>query len=355
MSRIRVERVDKRYDGVAVLHQVSLEIADGSVVALLGPSGCGKTTLLRLLAGFDWVDAGTIRLDERVVASVVTHVPPERRGVGYVPQEGALFPHLNVLGNVRYGLSGHADWRRRVSEVLALTDLSGLERRYPHELSGGQQQRVALARALAPRPALILLDEPFNALDLDLRRGMCEDVIALLRKTGTTTVLVTHDPAEAFAVSDRIAVMHEGHIMQCAEPDVVYWRPASASVARLTGSVVFLDGTVVGGGIETPVGVIPLYPSRAAPSGLACAMVRPEQITLVPPGHGARARVTRRTFHGDHVLLSVVVDDRLELGLRMTSWAAPASGSDVFLSVRGSCVAFPIDTVGRGAVAPAVK
>ncbi|HEU0229516.1 MAG TPA: ABC transporter ATP-binding protein [Burkholderiaceae bacterium] len=343
MSRIHVDQVDKSYEGNTVLHGVSLDIDDGSVVALLGPSGCGKTTLLRLLAGFDWVDSGTIRLDDRVVAAPTLHVPPERRGVGYVPQEGALFPHLDVQGNVRYGLSGRADWRARVGEVLALTGLSGLERRYPHELSGGQQQRVALARALAPRPALILLDEPFNALDLDLRRGMCEDVITLLRKTGTTTVLVTHDPAEAFAVSDRIAVMHEGRIMQCAEPDVVYWRPASAPVARLTGSVVFLDGTVNDGHVETPVGPVPLYPSRAMPAGSACAMLRPEQITLGPPGRGIRARVAKRTFHGDHVLLGVVVDGLLELNLRMTSWAAPASGSEIFLSVHGSCVAFAPD------------
>jgi iron(III) transport system ATP-binding protein len=200
---------------------------------------------------------------------------------------------------------------------------------------------VALARALAPRPALILLDEPFNALDLDLRRGMCEDVVALLRKTGTTTVLVTHDPAEAFAVSDRIAVMHAGRIMQCAEPDVVYWRPADAQVARLTGSVVFLDGVVDDGHIDTPIGPVPLYPSRLPLAGAACAMLRPEQITLGEPGHGTRARVAKRTFHGDHVLLSAVVDDRLELSLRMTSWAAPASGSEIFLSVHGACVAFP--------------
>lgn len=344
MSRICIENVGKGYNGVPVLHDVALAIDDGCVLSLLGPSGCGKTTLLRLLAGFDMVDTGRIRLDECVVASDTAHVPPEKRGVGYVPQEGALFPHLTVEGNVRYGLSGRAQWRRRVAEVLALTGLAGLEKRFPHELSGGQQQRVALARALAPNPALILLDEPFNALDLDLRRGMCEDVIALLRHTGTTTVLVTHDPAEAFAVSDQVAVMHAGRIMQCAEPDTVYWRPASAAVARLTGAVIFLDGSVDDGHISTPMGQLPLYPSRTTIHGKACAMLRPEQVSLRPPGQGVCARIAKRTFRGDHVVLNVVVGDTLKLGLRTTSWAAPASGSDVFLSVQGACVAFVAGT-----------
>jgi len=340
MSRICVDRVGKDYGGVPVLHDVSLDIADGSVLSLLGPSGCGKTTLLRLLAGFDLVDTGNILLGEHLVASPRAHVAPERRGVGYVPQEGALFPHLTVQGNVRYGLSRRGQWRARVDEVLALTGLSGLGQRYPHELSGGQQQRVALARALAPNPALILLDEPFNALDLDLRRGMCEDVISLLRQTGTTTVLVTHDPAEAFAVSDHIAVMNAGHVMQCAEPDIVYWRPASASVARLTGSAIFLDGVVEDGHVVTKLGRLPLHPSRALAAGNAVSMLRPEQITLGPSGQGVPARIVKRTFRGDHVVLDVLIADTLELSLRTTSWSAPASGADVFLTVHGACVAF---------------
>lgn len=340
MSRIRVDHVYKHYDSIPALQDISLDIEDGCVLSLLGPSGCGKTTLLRLLAGFDYVDAGQIALGEHIVASPTIHVAPERRGVGYVPQEGALFPHLTVLGNVRYGLSRRKQWRARVDEVLALTGLTGLEQRFPHELSGGQQQRVALARALAPNPALILLDEPFNALDLDLRRGMCEDVIALLRQTGTTTVLVTHDPAEAFAVSDRIAVMHAGQIMQCAEPNIIYWQPASASVARLTGSAIFLDGTANNGCVATPIGQLPLHPSPVACAGKVRAMLRPEQISIGAPGQGVAAHVTKRTFRGDHVALRVRIDGTLELGLRTSSWAAPASDAEVSVSVHGRCVAF---------------
>jgi iron(III) transport system ATP-binding protein len=343
MSRVCIEQLSKAYGNNAVLRNIDLVIADGAVLALLGPSGCGKTTLLRLLAGFDRADTGTIAFGERVVVSPRVYVAPERRGIGYVPQEGALFPHLTVQGNIRYGLSRHSPWRERVQEVLDLTGLSGLGGRFPHELSGGQQQRVALARALAPNPALILLDEPFNALDLDLRRGMCEDVIGMLRKTHTSTVLVTHDPAEAFAVADQVAVMHEGQVMQCAEPDAVYWQPASPSVARLTGSVVFLDGEVNDGRIMTPLGLLPLLPARIRLAGKARAMLRPEQITLAPPGHGVRAHVLKRTFRGDHVLLGIMLANDLALDLRTTSWSAPASGTDVFLSVQGSCAAFPAD------------
>jgi iron(III) transport system ATP-binding protein len=212
MSHVKIENVSKHFGDTQVLRDIELDIPHGEVLALLGPSGCGKTTLLRLIAGFDHLDGGAISFDGRKVASSTMHLAPERRGIGYVPQEGTLFPHLTVNGNVCYGLPRGAASRQRVDEVLELTGLAGLGRRFPHELSGGQQQRVALARALAPGPSLVLLDEPFNALDLDLRRGMCEDVIGVLRGTGTTAVLVTHDPGEAFAVSDHLAVMQAGEI-----------------------------------------------------------------------------------------------------------------------------------------------
>jgi iron(III) transport system ATP-binding protein len=172
MSHITVTDVHKRFGDTAVLRGVNLDLPQGSVLALLGPSGCGKTTLLRLIAGFDPLEQGRIAFDEKTIASPRIFVPPERRGIGYVPQEGTLFPHLTVEGNIRFGLPRRANRQRRIQEVLSLTGLEGLGQRFPHELSGGQQQRVALARALAPGPSLVLLDEPFNALDLDLRRSM---------------------------------------------------------------------------------------------------------------------------------------------------------------------------------------
>jgi iron(III) transport system ATP-binding protein len=341
MSRIQIQGVSKHYDDVAVLQGIDLTIPQGSVLALLGPSGCGKTTLLRLIAGFERVDTGWIAFDDRRVAAPGIFVPPERRGIGYVPQEGALFPHLTVMGNVRYGLSRRSNRSARAQEVLALTGLSGLDERYPHELSGGQQQRVALARALAPGPDLILLDEPFNALDLDLRRTMCEDVVDVLRRTGTTTVLVTHDPGEAFAVADLVAVMQGGRIMQCARPDVVYWQPGSPGIARLTGASLFLHGLADGVHAECALGRLPLHQQAAPPTGKVWLALRPEQVQLATIGPGIPALVTHHSFRGDHALLSVEAGDA-QLSLRVPVLSAPRAGGRVFLSVHGSCCAFPV-------------
>ncbi|TEA80050.1 ABC transporter ATP-binding protein [Allopusillimonas ginsengisoli] len=347
MSNILIDSVSKRYGDVEVLSGASLTIEHGTVVALLGPSGCGKTTLLRLIAGFDRLDQGRIAFDEHIVAAPSVFVPPERRGIGYVPQEGALFPHLTVEGNVRYGLRKHASGRQRVHDVLALTGLSGLNKRFPHALSGGQQQRVALARALAPDPALILLDEPFNALDLDLRRRMCEDVIDVLRQTGTTTILVTHDPGEAFAVSDQMAVMQAGEIMQCASPETVYWQPANPSVARLTGSTIFLSGEMTTFGMQSPLGLLDIHGTTSGRAGKAWAMLRPEQVRLSAHGPGIPAKVIHRSFRGDHTMLELKVNET-RISLRSPSLSAPDLYATVFLSVQGACMAFPDTSVQSG-------
>lgn len=339
MSQVRIQGISKHYDDLTVLQDITLTIPHGTVLALLGPSGCGKTTLLRLIAGFDRVDSGVIAFDDKTVASADVYVAPERRRIGYVPQEGALFPHLTVAGNVRYGLSRRHDRNARVQEVLALTGLDGLGERFPHELSGGQQQRVALARALAPDPALILLDEPFNALDLDLRRNMCEDVVAMLRQTGTTTVLVTHDPGEAFAVADLVAVMQGGKVIQCARPEQVYWQPQTPTVARLTGASIFLRGESRGDEAICPLGRLPMHPGQACHAGDAWIMLRPEQVSVASEGEGVPASVTHSSFRGDHSLLNVLLDD-VRFGLRTPSLSAPLTGTDVFLSVHGACMAF---------------
>ncbi|MFC4297322.1 ABC transporter ATP-binding protein [Castellaniella hirudinis] len=343
MSHIVIADLHKRYDAVEVLRGIELSIPQGSVLALLGPSGCGKTTLLRLIAGFEPLEQGRIAFGAHVMASPTVFVPPERRGIGYVPQEGTLFPHLTVEGNIRFGLPRHADRRRRIDEVLALTGLDGLGRRYPHELSGGQQQRVALARALAPNPALVLLDEPFNALDLDLRRSMCEDVIGVLRNTGTTSILVTHDPGEAFAVSDQLAVMQSGVIMQCARPETVYWQPASPAVARLTGAAIFLPGHGLGRTATCALGALPLHDGDEAPGGAAMVMVRPEQVQWQADGPGVPARVVRHSFRGDHTLVGLALGD-MRLDLRMPSLAAPPLDAQGHVYILGACMAWPEPT-----------
>ncbi|MCD6664390.1 MAG: ABC transporter ATP-binding protein [Comamonas sp.] len=340
MSTVAAQGLRKTYGTTEVLRGIELHLESGSVLALLGPSGCGKTTLLRLIAGFEPVDDGTITFDGRVVASASHFLPPERRGIGYVPQEGALFPHLTVEENIRYGLNRRCNCQERLQEVLALTGLQGLGGRYPHELSGGQQQRVALARALAPQPSLILLDEPFNALDLDLRHSLCEEVVQMLRGTGATTILVTHDPVEAFATSDQVAVMQAGTIRQCASPRDVYWCPADATVARLTGSTIFLPGQARDGVVHCALGELALHEAVRGLNGQVQAMLRPEQLCWSPASSGVSAQVLSQSFRGDHTVVSLVAHG-LQLRLRMPTLQAPAHDARGSIVVHGACMAYP--------------
>jgi iron(III) transport system ATP-binding protein len=342
MTGIDLRSVGKSYSGQPVLRGVSLSVPAGAVLALLGPSGCGKTTLLRLIAGFERLDSGEVALGGEIVASAALSVPPERRHIGYVPQEGALFPHLTVAGNVGYGLPRSERKGPRVAEVLALVGLEDLAGRQPHELSGGQQQRVALARALAPKPAVILLDEPFNALDLDLRRSMSEEVVALLRRAGATAVLVTHDPLEAFAAADLIAVMENGTVAQCAAPETIYRTPATAGVARITGRAIFLDGVMRAGRIVTRLGVLSAHSGWCAEGRPVTAMLRPEQLVPCGDGAGYEVGIVRQRFRGDHTLLSVVIDD-MAFDIRTTE---PVGTRSVRLRVEGRCCVFTADQDG---------
>jgi iron(III) transport system ATP-binding protein len=348
---VTIDGAHKSFGERTVLDGVSLEAEAGSLTAILGASGSGKTTLLRLIAGFDRADAGTIVLGERVVEGARTFVPPERRGIGYVPQDGALFPHLTVGGNVGFGLrngrrGGGAE--NRVEELLALVGLAGFEKRVPHQLSGGERQRVALARALASDPSLVLLDEPFSSLDVELRTSMRRDVVEVLRRTGVTAILVTHDQDEALSIADRVAVLQHGMIVQCDEPAVLYTRPVNGEVARFVGHGNLLLGRLEGGVVRSVLGDIAVSLGTPAPEPCAVGvLVRPEQIDLADGSAAPRGVVVSREFHGHDVLVAVRLDEPawggrpgFEIFVRLPGPLAPEPGSRVSLRVRGTAAAW---------------
>ncbi len=322
--------------------RVDLDVASGTTMAVLGPSGCGKTTLLRLIAGFERSETGSITVGRDVVDSSERWTPPERRKVGIVPQDGALFPHLSVARNVGYGLRRSEQRHDRVEEVLALVGLADSGSRMPHELSGGQQQRVAVARALAPRPAVILLDEPFSALDAPLRTGIRADVVQALRVDGATGVLVTHDQNEALSVADTVAVMRKGAIVQVATPETLYRRPSDVAVACFVGDAVVLRDVAVHSGVaSTALGSLTVWGADdAAPrDGIAALMLRPEQL-VVTPGGATNATVVGRDYYGHDALLRL----RLRDGTCVCARVGPASdvlvGTEVTVTVLGAAMAF---------------
>jgi len=320
---VRVVGVSHAFDGEPVLSGLDLEVLPGEVLALLGPSGCGKTTLLRVLAGLLRPSEGTVRLGDHLVTGPDRFVEPERRGVGMVFQDWALFPHLDVAGNVGFAL---ARPERRdgtaVEEMLDLVGLAGLGRRRPDELSGGQQQRVAIGRALAPHPSVLLLDEPFSNLDSALRARVRGEVRDLVRRVGVTTVLVTHDRAEAYALGDRVAVMRDGRIVQVGTPGQVHAEPADEWVARFVGEVNLLDGQADGHEATTGVGTVLL---RRPAHGEVRVVVRPEQLVVAPPTGApgeSPATVTATEFRGDatRVVLDVGGSRVVALVLGAAPW-----------------------------------
>ncbi len=304
---LALQRVSKHYRRVAAVRELSLDVPDGEVLALVGPSGCGKSTALRLVAGLEQPDAGQVRIGGELVAGHGAWRPAERRRVGIVFQDHALFPHLTVAGNVSFGLDGWAGPRRRarVDDVLELVELGDLSARYPHELSGGEQQRVALARALAPEPALVLLDEPFSNLDRNLRAQIRTETVAILRSTGTAAVFVTHDQAEALATGDRVGVMREGRIEQIGPPQDVFHSPANRFVATFLGEADFLPARVSGGELVTEAGAVPAPPGLNGHTDVE-VMVRPHEVTLRAAESGP-ARVVGSEFQGAFVLYTVAL------------------------------------------------
>ena len=363
-----VEGLHKTFGRGWILQDLDLQVEQGSLTAILGPSGSGKTTLLRVLAGFERADTGRILLSGAVVDDGRRWVSPEDRGIGYVPQEGGLFPHLDVEGNVAFGLRrsrhhhgrpghpvrgrGHGRahihkhggrGRELVQSYIEMVGLAGYEHRYPHQLSGGQQQRVSLARALAVDPDLVLLDEPFSSLDVALRAAVREDVQRVLAEAGKTAVLVTHDQDEALSIADQVAVMQGGRIAQVGPPDQVYAEPVDPSVARFLGDANLVKGRVAGGRAVTALGTLELR--RSLPdTDEAWVLIRPEQVELAAEStDGLQGSVVHCDYFGHDCVMEIqpTGNGREPVTVRTQGAGVPEVGATVTLRARGSTVAWP--------------
>ena len=311
-----------------VVQGLNFIVAPGEILALLGPSGCGKTTTLRLIAGFEQLDAGCIVVAGRTVADERVYIPPEKRNVGVVFQDYAIFPHLSVAQNVAFGLQGNRNKDQRVLEMLSLVGLDGQGEQMPHHLSGGQQQRVALARALAPQPDVLLLDEPFSNLDAALRQTVRQEVRDLLKQCGTTAIFVTHDQEEALAVGDKVAVMNVGQIEQIGTPEEIFHRPQSRFVAEFMGQTDFLPGIATDHGLETPLGLLPqrLTLSNGTPVEVA---IRSDDVQI-EADEGGNGTILSRQFVGIANIYRVgLADDTI-----VHSWAAHTTNLPAGTTVR---------------------
>jgi iron(III) transport system ATP-binding protein len=335
---IELKNVSKHFEDQDALTDLSLVVGEGQILTLLGPSGCGKTTSLRLLAGIIAPDAGEIWLNGRLVASRSTFVPPEKRRIGMVFQDYALFPHLNVAGNVAFGLKGsQAEKRQRVDALLALVGLTGMEQKMPFLLSGGQQQRVALARALAPEPDILLLDEPFSNLDTALRVQVRAEVRDILRRTGKTAVFVTHDQEEALSLSDRIAVLFEGRLHQAGTPEQLYNQPVNARVAAFMGEANFLPAHAEGTKARSALGELLLMKPA---QGAIQVLLRPERLHLDRQGDGVIAEVQWREYYGSRQRIGVRLADNTDLVASTGAQLILEKGDRVKVSVFGPLLGF---------------
>jgi ABC-type Fe3+/spermidine/putrescine transport system ATPase subunit len=348
---LEVRGISKSFSGKPALRSVTFDVAQGDILCLLGPSGCGKTTLLRIIAGLETADSGQIDL----AGEALDGVPVHQRGLGLMFQEYALFPHKDVFGNVAFGLRmarlSRADIERRVDEALALVGLSGFAHRSVYELSGGEQQRVALARSLAPRPRLLMLDEPLGSLDRALRERLMNELRQILKEVGLTALYVTHDQSEAFALGDRVAVMQKGYIEQIGSPQTVFQQPASPFVARFLGMDNLVAGRIADGNpvrIQTAIGEFlagPLPPASALHQGAEVTLLlRPEAAQLVDGAQDAtnliQGRITARSFRGARERLTVRHASGIELSFELDGTAAnmPIVGEDVTLALRPQAI-----------------
>lgn len=346
MARLDITKLTKSFDGNPILRGVGFHVAAGELVAILGASGSGKTSLLRLIAGFERPDSGEIRLEHEIMATRTAFRRPEQRGIGYVAQEGALFPHLSVAENISFGLSrAERKTRHRVAELLELVGLPAhYAHRAPQQLSGGEQQRVALARALAPNPKLLLLDEPFSALDAGLRVDTREAVAAAIRAAGATAILVTHDRQEAFAMGQRVGVLLHGVLAQICSPELLYRAPANEAVASFVGDTVFLPGIAAAGRAHCALGDVPVTQSEL--TGPVTLMIRPEQIKITPDAQlgTVPAIIKAVAFHGSDAVVTLSIKTIFpadDIKARIFSHAMPPAGGDVWLQVEGAAVAYP--------------
>ncbi len=315
---------------VRAVDDLSIEVNKGEIITLLGPSGCGKTTTLRLIAGFEAPNSGEILLDGIRVAGKKTFIPPEKRNVGIVLQEFALFPHLNVRKNIAFGLRdlSKAEAEERIKSMIELTGLQGLEERYPYQLSGGQQQRVALARALTPSPLIVLFDEPFASIDPDLRSRMRTDLKLILKKAGVTAVFVTHDQEEAFLIADRIAVMNKGKIHQIGTPMQVYHNPQDRFVAEFVGHADFIPGRISSTNIVTEIGEFPLKNNVVEEGSEVTVMLRPADIDIIPIESGVGV-IDTIEFKGKETLYSIKLKSGRVIHSSQSSSYMPSVGTQV--------------------------
>lgn len=331
---LSLQSVNKTFASQPVLRNLNLEVHEKEFLAVLGSSGSGKTTLLRLISGFDTADSGEIQINERLVFGKNTNVLAEERRVGFVPQDAALFPHLNVAGNIEFGLSklSAAERTARVAELLRLVDLVGFETRMPHELSGGQRHRVALARALAPKPDLILLDEPFSALDAELRVRLREDVRKVIAKAGITAIMVTHDQEEALSMASRVAILRDGEFAQIGNPSEIYQSPADIEMATFLGDSVIINGVIENEKIVTDLGLLtPL--NKVVNGATGRVAIRPENFYLQPNPNG-EGEVIGRQYFGHDALVEVKLP-KLVIQARANGPFAPELGMKVTVWVRG--------------------
>lgn len=341
---VKINKLSKCFNDVCAIRDINLSLSKGNMLAVLGPSGCGKTTLLRCIAGFETPDSGSISIAGKEIfnSATNTNIKPEHRRIGYVPQEGVLFPHLTVAQNIGFGLPRNS--QKRIQEMLELIGLPGLGERMPHEISGGQQQRVALARALAPAPSLVLLDEPFSALDAGLRTALREDVKHTLKEIGATAIIVTHDQEEALSMADMVTVMRQGSCIQTADPISLYKYPADLQVARFVGDATIVEAEILNGVAKSPFGYLAV--ANGCPKECKCAtiMIRPEQFVIGENSEQIGGYVDKVVFYGRDALIHLKMDEKLGMDqIRVRVMGSPifSPGDYVGLQIDGEVMAYP--------------